>query len=49
MLVGFLMYLFINDFFAHCLVLFCNLMMFYDCHECVMSVLATTKHSHVIV
>ena len=49
MLVGFLMYLFTNDFSTQCLVLFCNLMMFYDCHQCVMSVLGTTKHSHAIV
>ena len=43
-LEGFLMYLFMNDFtwmFFCC----CNLMMFYDWHECVMSVLGTTKNT----
>ena len=46
MSVGFLMYLFMNDFLPHCyLFAVCNLIMFYDCRECVMSVLGTTKHS----
>ena len=42
MSVGFLMYLFVND-FTWMSVCCCNLMMFYDWCECVMSVLGTTK------
>ena len=46
MSVGFLMYLFMNDLFTWMFVCgCCNLMMFYDWCECVMSVLGTTKHS----
>ena len=41
---GFLMYLFMNDFLPGCLFAVCNLMMFYDWRERVMSVLGTTKH-----
>ena len=46
MSVRFLMYLFMNDFLpCSC----CNLMMFYDWRECVVSVLGTTKHSSATV
>ena len=42
--VGVLMYLFTNDFLPD-VCCCCNLMIFYDWRECVMSVLGTTKHS----
>ena len=46
MSMGFLMYLFMNNFLPEYLFAFvCNLMMFYDWRECVMRVLGTTKHS----
>ena len=39
--VGFFMSLSVNDLLPTC----CNLMMFYDWSECVMSALGTAKHS----
>ena len=46
MTAEFLKYLLMNDSLPGCFVCrCCNLMMFYDRHECVMSVLGTTKHS----
>ena len=41
MSIGFIIYLFINDFVPNV----CNLMLFYDGVNAVMSVLSTTKHS----
>ena len=44
MSVGFLMYLFVNDFLPRCFfAVVVILMMFYDWHECVMSVLGLQK------
>ena len=45
MSVGFLMYLFINDFLPQCFYPYRNLIMLSDWGENVMSVLGTTKHS----
>ena len=42
---GFFTYLFMNDSLPRRFVCCCNLMMFYDWSECVMSVLGTTTHS----
>ena len=44
MSVGFLLYLFMNDFLPECLfAVVVILLMFYDWRECVMSVLGITK------
>ena len=43
--VGLFMYLSMNDFFTWMFICCCNLMMFYDWSESVMSVLGTTEHS----
>ena len=45
MSAGFLTYSFMDDFFTWMFVCCCNLMMFYDWRECVMSVLGTARHS----
>ena len=42
---GFLMYLFMNDFFYLDVCLLFKKKMFYDWCECVMSLLSTRKHS----
>ena len=42
---GFFMFLSTNDFTWMFICCCCNLMMFYDWSECVMSVLGITKHS----
>ena len=46
MLVGFFMYLIMNDFYETWMFVCCccNLMTFYDLSECVMNVLGTTEH-----